>query len=143
MKLNLFHLVSLFATSTNALSFQALPTGVINLSSSQERDVYTMVDWAPQCGVQQTPGVGVYTNDGKDYFAATEADIAAGSPVVCVPDEMVMSSTKVAQEFGGSLSESEAHLIGSGLQDKIPCFDWWSRYSTNWNRARILRIIHI
>lgn len=122
MKLNLFHLVSLLASSANALSFQALPAGVINLSSSQERDVYSMVDWATQSGAQKAPGVGVYSNDGKDYYAATETNIAAGSPVVCVPSEMVMSSAKVAQEFGGSLTDGEQRLIRAGLEEKIPLF---------------------
>lgn len=121
MKLNLVFLFSLLA-NTKSFSYQALPAGTINLSSSQERDVYTMVDWATMCGVQQAPGVGIYSNDGKDYFAATEADIPAGTPVVCVPSELVISSSKVAEEFGGSLYDAEQRLTRAGLEAKIPLF---------------------
>ncbi|KAL7506354.1 hypothetical protein ACHAXN_003643 [Cyclotella atomus] len=108
--------------SSHAFSYQALPQGTINLSSSQQRDVYTMVEWASMYGVQQCPGFGVYSNDGKDYYAATEADIAAGTPVVVVPSELVISSSKVAEEFGGSLYDAEQRLTRAGLQDKIPMF---------------------
>ena len=106
----------------DAFSYQALPPGMINLSSSQERDVYTMVDWAAGYGVQQAEGLGIYSNDGKDYFAATEADIPAGTPVVCVPSDLIMTSSKVAEEFGGSLYEAEQRFIREGMEDKIPLF---------------------
>jgi hypothetical protein len=122
MKFNLLFFAGLLVKSARSFSYQALPRGLINLSSSQERDVYTMVDWATTYGVQKAEGVGIYSNDGKDYFAATESDIPAGSPVICVPSELVITSSKVAQEFGGSLSEAENRLIRGGLEDKIPLF---------------------
>lgn len=122
MKLSLLFLTSLTPQAVSSFSFQALPKGIINLSSSTERDVYTMVDWASQYGVQQYPGLGVYTEDGKDYYAATESDIPAGASVVCVPSELVISSSKVAEEFGGSLYDAEQRLIRGGLEAKIPLF---------------------
>lgn len=111
-----------FLAGTNAFSFQALPRGGINLSSSVERDVYPVIDWAANYGVQSAEGVTVTTWDGKDYFAATEADIPAGSPVICVPADLCLSSSKAAMEFEGLLGQAEAELVEAGLQEKLPLF---------------------
>ena len=40
------------AGSASGFSYSALPAGTVNLSSSVERDVYTMADWAASYGVQ-------------------------------------------------------------------------------------------
>ncbi len=115
-------LASAIAKSATAFSYQALPAGVVNLASSVERDVYTMADWAASYGVQQAAGVQLTSYDGKDYFAATDQDIPAGSPVMYVPNDLTFTSSKAAMEFGGSLGEAESQLINAGLEDKIPLF---------------------
>ena len=93
-----------------------------NLSPSNERDVYTMSDWAQSCGVQQAEGIQLTSYDGMDYFPATQSDIPAGSPVMFVPSDLIFSSSKAAQEFGGELSQCENQLVAAGLQDKVPLF---------------------
>ncbi|KAL7473307.1 hypothetical protein ACHAXS_013771 [Conticribra weissflogii] len=115
-------LASAIAKSATAFSYQALPAGVVNLASSVERDVYTMADWAASYGVQQAAGVQLTSYDGKDYFAATDQDIPAGSPVMYVPNDLTFTSSKAAMEFGGSLGEAESQLINAGLEDKVPLF---------------------
>ncbi|KAL7541012.1 hypothetical protein ACHAXR_010555 [Thalassiosira sp. AJA248-18] len=122
MKFNLLLLVGISVKSASAFSFRALPAGSINLSSSVERDVYTMSDWAASYGVQQAEGVQLTSYDGKDYFPMTQADIPAGSPVMYVPSDVTFTSSKAIQEFGASCSNCENQLIQAGLQDKVPLF---------------------
>lgn len=65
-------------TASLAFSFKATPYGSVNLSSSVDRDVYTMADWASAYGVQQAEGLQLTSYDGKDYFPMTpsgEVDI--------------------------------------------------------------------
>mmetsp|Transcript_16172 Transcript_16172/g.29182 ORF Transcript_16172/g.29182 Transcript_16172/m.29182 type:complete len:418 (+) Transcript_16172:211-1464(+) len=96
----------------------------IDLSPNVQRDVYTMADWAANCGVQQAEGVQLTSYDGLDYFPVTQSDIPAGSPVMYVPNDIVISSSKVAQELGGTtcLSQCENSLVQAGLQDKVALF---------------------
>ena len=112
----------LLAKSTCAFSFQALPAGLVNLSSSVERDVYTMADWAASYGVQQAEGITLTSYDGKDYFPMTQTDIPAGSCVMYVPNDLIFTSSKAAQEFGQNLSQCENQLVQAGLGDKVPLF---------------------
>jgi hypothetical protein len=108
------------AESASAFSYRPVPAGTVNLSSSVERDVYTMADWAASYGVQQADGLQLTSYDGKDYFPMTQAEIPAGSPVMYIPSDLVFSSSKAAQEFGSNLSASEDALNQAGLQDKVP-----------------------
>lgn len=108
--------------SALAFSFKALPAGSINLSSSVERDVYTMADWAAGYGVQQAEGVQLTSYDGKDYFPSATSDIPAGSPVMYVPGDLVFSSSKSVSEFGQSMTQCENQLVQAGLQERVPLF---------------------
>lgn len=81
-----------------------------------------MADWAAGYGVQQAEGVQLTSYDGKDYFPVTQMDIPAGSPVMYVPNDVIFTSSKAANEFGQSLQMCEMPLIQAGLQDRIPLF---------------------
>mmetsp|Transcript_333 Transcript_333/g.724 ORF Transcript_333/g.724 Transcript_333/m.724 type:complete len:424 (-) Transcript_333:251-1522(-) len=122
MKFNLLILAGISAKSASAFSFRPVPAGTINLSSSVDRDVYTMADWAASYGAQQAEGVQLNSYDGKDYFPVTQSDIPAGSPVMYVPNDLVFSSSKAQQEFAMNLSACEDQLMHAGLQDKLPLF---------------------
>jgi len=122
MKVDLLLLTAISVKSASAFSFKATPAGAINLSSSVERDVYAMSDWASSYGVQQAEGVQLTSYDGKDYFPMAQNDIPAGSPVMYVPSALTFTSSKSLQEFGGSLSACEHQLSQAGLGDKIPLF---------------------
>jgi hypothetical protein len=71
-----------------------------------------MEQWAYQCGVQGTDGlqlvadsdmgpntVGMHQQH-SDVSLMTSYDIAANSPVLFVPSEMILSSNKAVEEFG-------------------------------------------
>lgn len=128
--------VSILAKAASSFNLQPGGAGsLVNLSPTQlpatkgehslgavERDVYTMADWAAGSGVQQAEGVELSSYDGRDYFPVAQSDIPAGSPVMFCPGDLVISSSKVAQEFGQSLSQCENQLVQAGLQDKVPLF---------------------
>ena len=73
-------------------------------------------------GVQRADGLQLSSYDGKDYFPITQADIPAGAPVVYVPADVVLSSSKAAQEFGEHLAACEAALVENGMEDRLPLF---------------------
>lgn len=119
----------------SAFSFKALPPGSISLSSSVERDVFTMADWAAGYGVQQAEGVTLTSYDGKDYFPMTQMDIPAGSPVIYVPNDLIISSSKSAQEFGADLQNCENALIAAGLDYKVALFRVFYRILSEYQNA--------
>jgi hypothetical protein len=96
----------------------------IDISQSAQRDVYpTLQEWAVNCGVQTCPGFELTTQDGQDWSVITSQNIEAGSPVLYVPAEMVISSTQAEQEFGGNLEAAENTLIQyEGTAQRLPLF---------------------
>eukprot|EP00980_Cylindrotheca_fusiformis_P028584 scaffold22613_cov126-Cylindrotheca_fusiformis.AAC.4 len=81
-----------------------------------------MSQWAEGYGVQKADGFELTTYDGQDYLAVTQQDIPAGSPILYVPSDLVFSSNKAAEEFGGALAEAENQLAIANLQQFIPLF---------------------
>ena len=87
------------------------------------RDVYSMEQWAIQCGLQKADGVELYsTNDEmKDYSLYTSTGIAAGQSVLFIPSDIVLNSEVIANEFSdGSLSAAEESLIQIDNQARFP-----------------------
>jgi hypothetical protein len=122
MKINLILAASIFAKSASAFSFQATQGGLVSLGENAQRDVFSMSDWATNCGVQKADGFEITSYDGQDYLAVTQQNMPAGSPVLFVPEGMVFSASKAAQEFGGALGECENQLGMANLQEQIPLF---------------------
>ena len=106
-------------------TFGASTSGAINVADEMaQRDVYSMESWALQYGVQKVDGVEFYSADGVDYELITNQNIGAGSPVLFIPADIVLSSDAVVNEFGGSLQQAEAALVQSeqGLAQRLPLF---------------------
>jgi len=123
MRVNPIVLSLLLPALASAFSFQpATRANCVDVSEGAQRDVFTMADWANQCGVQKAEGFEITSFDGQDFFAATQANLAAGSPVLFVPNEMIFSASKSAQEFGNALQEAEYQLANGKCAEKIPLF---------------------
>ena len=122
-KLFLVTAASLFAFESAAFSFQRTAVGhLMSLEEDTQRDVNAMSNWADSCGVQKCEGFDIQTYDGMDYFAITQANLPQGSPVLYVPENMIISSSKANQEFGSALGEAESQLADSDMQHLIPLF---------------------
>lgn len=109
--------------------------GVVDTQEYAERDVYTFDEWATSVGVQRCEGFQLTTNDGSDYFAITTVDLPAGTPVVYVPPEMVLSSNRCAEEFGQSLAYSEDRIKEGGVANQIPIFRMGVKILAEWEKG--------
>ena len=114
------HTTTLF--STPAARAAAYDTMVVNVDERAERDLWSFQEWADSCGVQKCEGFEIQTNDGSDYYVVTTQDLQAGSPVVYVPSQMVLSSNRASEEFGSSLQVAEQQLNEGNSGNQIPLF---------------------
>jgi len=105
-----------------ASAFSMQTANRIDIAETAQRDVYTMNDWARHFGVQQVDGVELASYDGVDYFTATQANIAAGSPVMMVPNDLLISASKAQQELGPALQQAEMELSNGKCAEEIPLF---------------------
>ncbi|KAL7465800.1 hypothetical protein ACHAXS_006117 [Conticribra weissflogii] len=99
-------------------------TNTISLDEWTQRDVYGMEEWATNYGVQKYDGVELYTADGEDWQLITNSYIPAGTSVLFVPADIVLSSDATAAEFGGSLEAAENALVAldQGTARRLPLF---------------------
>jgi hypothetical protein len=136
MKLHFCLASSLLAT---AFAFQTAPfpkqrlaplkvgygtmVGTVDIEESAQRDVYTMQSWAQSFGAQVAPGFELTTMDGNDWSVVTNQYLQAGSPILYVPSQMIISSSAVEREFGGNLVSAEYALTQfDGTAQRLPLF---------------------
>mmetsp|Transcript_2603 Transcript_2603/g.5766 ORF Transcript_2603/g.5766 Transcript_2603/m.5766 type:complete len:465 (+) Transcript_2603:101-1495(+) len=111
------------AAALNQYAPQA--AGLVDVSDIYaQRDVYSMEEWAAQCGMQKAPGVEIASEDGVDYSLQATQPISTGQSVVYVPADIVLNSASIQQEFGGSLAQAEAAVvqIDQGTEYRLPLF---------------------
>jgi hypothetical protein len=111
--------------STQLNQYASAVSGAINLADEYaQRDVYSMEEFATQYGMQKAPGVELYSDDGSDYQLITQQPVGAGQTVLYVPSDIVLSSDKAYQEFGGEIQQAEQLLvqIDQGTAARLPLF---------------------
>jgi len=142
MKFSSLALLGLFVSSASAFQSVSRPTGfstclnnVVDASEYAERDVWTFDEWASGVGVQRCEGFGLTSNDGADYFVVAEQNLPAGTPVVYIPPEMVLSSNRAAEEFGQSLQYSEERIKEGGVANQIPIFRMGVKILAEWEKG--------
>ena len=83
-----------------------------------------MEEFATQYGLQKAPGVELYSDDGSDYQLITQQPIGAGQSILYVPSDIILSSEKAYQEFGGEIQQAEQVLvqIDQGTKARLPLF---------------------
>ena len=131
----LIELIAPFALLTSgALAFRATPNNrifshstklfygntavnnnVVVIDENAPRDVATMEEWATSCGVQKSDGFQLVSNDeyGRDISVVTNQDIPANSPVLYVPEGMILSSQKAVAELGPGSAEAYQKIESS------------------------------
>jgi hypothetical protein len=107
-----------FHVQPRTISRRASPlSAYVDLNEQTVRDVGAMDEWASMCEVQRCDGFQLTTEDGMDFSAMTTQDIAEGSPVLCVPGNMIISTTSARQELGGQDEAVQVlSRIGAGEQ---------------------------
>lgn len=96
-------------------------TTAIDIDEEAQRDVSSFEEWASYSGIQRADGFQLVGEDYLGYLdvsVITTQDVPAGSPVLFVPNELILSSSKVMEEFG-RLAEAEEQLIVNGVGSEI------------------------
>lgn len=94
----------------------------INIAENAPRDVRTMEEWASACGVERAEGLQLTSNDdnGLDIYAMTTQDLPSNSPVLFVPEQMILSSNKAIEELRyEEMEDAEKLLYSVNAGDEI------------------------
>jgi len=94
---------------------------VINIDESAPREIGAFDDWAANYGVQKAAGFQLTTEDGLDFSVMTTQDLPAESPVLFVPNQLILSSTKSFEEIG-RMEDAERRLVSAKASDHVPQF---------------------
>mmetsp|Transcript_30310 Transcript_30310/g.73193 ORF Transcript_30310/g.73193 Transcript_30310/m.73193 type:complete len:467 (-) Transcript_30310:83-1483(-) len=92
------------ATRTTATKLDySLTTSTIDITENAPRDVALLFEWAANYGVQTSPGFELSSDDGGllDVYAITNQHLPADSPIVCVPNSLILTGSKASREFAG------------------------------------------
>jgi len=96
------------ATSLQMSTFAQQTQGLVDISVAATRDVTSFDEWALQCGVQRSPGFQFTAGDDmygtNNLGVQTTEDLPAGSPVLFVPNQMIISASQAHAELGNSIS---------------------------------------
>ena len=117
----LYTCVYLLSLVPSVSPFQTAPT-TIDISESAPRDVVSLYDWAANYGIQRSDCFELSSEDGLDIYAITNQNIPADSPIICVPNNLIMSGTKSFQELTAedpTIQKAEEILSPS---DSLPLF---------------------
>ena len=101
-------------------------TSTIDVSENAQRDLAPLMQWAVNCGFQTSDGFDVQqtqSEDGlDDAWAITNQDLPRDSPILYVPNEVMMTGAKARQELGSEASSAEQMLSGFYDQEEISKF---------------------
>ena len=81
----------------------------VDIGEDAYRDVVSMDEWATACGVQKAGGFQLTSEEGPlglDVGVMTTEDMAEGSPVLFVSNEMIFASDQIEQELGPYVEEA-------------------------------------
>lgn len=95
----------------------------VDVQENAPRDTQTMEEWVYQCGVQGAGGLRLVGEmvDGtnhEDFSLMTTEDIPANSPVLYVPNEMILSSNKAMEQFG-ELEDAEKLVTSLNAESEL------------------------
>ncbi|KAL7453946.1 hypothetical protein ACHAWC_005576 [Mediolabrus comicus] len=146
------------STTTVAFAFQAAScvdrtsslfrlhsstNAVVSVGEDAARDVESMNMWATNMGIQRCDGcelTATYEEDGfggvaEDWSFVSSQTIAAGSPVLFVPSDVILSSGIVRNELYAFLSTAEASLADQGMEKDIPLFALFVKVLAEYERG--------
>lgn len=82
----------------------SLSEALVSLERNTKRQVDQFQGWAAECGVQAESGfqlIGEMVDGNEDYHAVTSTGGAQGSRVLFVPGQMILSASRIAEEYQG------------------------------------------
>ena len=98
----------------------------IDISEEAPRDIPSLEQWASSYGIQTSDGFQLTAheldqNGFLDVSAMTTQDIPAQTPVLYIPNEVILSSSKAEQEFGHlpCMTQAIDRIIANGAQSEL------------------------
>lgn len=105
--------------STYADYSDTTPTQLIDIDEEAPRDIPSMEQWAEYQGAQRN-GYSITSTDGWDYYAITSTDLPTGSPVLTIPEHMILSSNKAMEELRSpEMSEAEKIITSVNAESEF------------------------
>jgi len=104
-------------TASTSLGYSSLTdtSGVIDISEGAPRDVESLGEWAAGYGAQTSEGFQLFDSgeDENDVFAITNHDLPEGSPVLFIPNCLMLTGSKAMEELGADVYGVEQSLDAS------------------------------
>ncbi|KAG7373929.1 SET methyltransferase domain containing protein [Nitzschia inconspicua] len=97
----------------------------MSVERTATREIYPFQEWAAQCGVQADNGFCLaeqIVDGNEDWYAATSTGGREGSRVLTVPNEMILSSARIAQDYQGYVEPAFQILEQKGMRHLFPQF---------------------
>ena len=86
----------------------------VDVSENAQRDISQLIDWASNnCGIQVSDCYTLQSDDGGyNVYATTNQDLPVDSPIVCIPNNIILTGSKAREELGGDGAENTLQLSG-------------------------------
>eukprot|EP00574_Skeletonema_japonicum_P008660 CAMPEP_0201728364 /NCGR_PEP_ID=MMETSP0593-20130828/15621_1 /ASSEMBLY_ACC=CAM_ASM_000672 /TAXON_ID=267983 /ORGANISM="Skeletonema japonicum, Strain CCMP2506" /LENGTH=392 /DNA_ID=CAMNT_0048220437 /DNA_START=324 /DNA_END=1502 /DNA_ORIENTATION=+ len=85
-----------------------------------------MEAWATENGYQKVDGVELYSEGDDDWSMMTNTDIPAGTTIMFIPSNLVLSSDAIVKEYGGNfdleITENALKQMERDLAKRLPLF---------------------
>ena len=130
--------------SSPVVRLQSSVSSVVSVGEDAARDVASMDMWAQNVGIQREGCelTATYEDDGfggmaEDWSIVASQPISAGSPVLFVPADTILSSGIIRNELYTFLSSAEASLTDLGMEKDIPLFALFVKVLAEYERGEM------
>jgi len=115
------------SSSLSVATQQQFSSGTINVAEDAQRDLDWLEEWATNCGVQKSEAFEIRQVLGDNYWdddarIITNQDLPTDSPILFVPEGVILTGQKAKQELGRDASEAERMLEAFYGPDEISKF---------------------
>lgn len=112
----------IFATTVTPIDFSF----IFDIAEEAHRNTIEMSStWATDHGIQRADGFQLTEEDDynnhKEVYASTTQDMPTGTPVLIIPESLILSSNKAITELRTTtdMIEAEQHVINAGAESEL------------------------
>lgn len=116
--------VAAFQSTTAKTTTNSKLRAYVDIDEGAPRDIGTMEEWATSCGVQRFEGFQLNPTQEQPVLEVgvmTTTELPNGSPVVYVPNVMILSSRQALEEIG-RIDAAEERLVSAKAAEHVPQF---------------------
>lgn len=95
----------------------------IDIFEDAPRDIASLGEWGASYGIQTSDAFQlVVGDDGLDVYAITNQDIPQETPLLCIPNNLILTGNKAREELGANTYTAEQMLVNFMPQEHIQQF---------------------